>query len=263
MNGPDPGIAVEIDLAHGGRWTSLRRGGVEWLWRRDAPDRYQATPGSAFVDAGGMEECIPTVRGRPDHGDAWCRPWTGDAGRASVTAAEFSLTRTLSVSGGSLTADYALAAAPGYRFVWAAHLLLDLSSQATLECEPGVAVRVFGGSESWVHRRWPDASGLHLNHLGPDDGTAVSAIVETPRALVRDGPRRLHLAVRGAGLPTAIGLWRNLRGWPVASPYRSIGVEPMLGRLWDRAVGSSRDKAVTDSDGRARWRMTVALAAAT
>lgn len=253
---------MEIDLVHGGRWTSLRGGDVEWLWQREAPDRDQAAPGSPFVDAGGMEECIPTVRGRPDHGDAWCRPWTGDARRASVTAAEFSLTRTLSVSDGSLTADYALAAPPGYRFVWAAHMLLDLSPQATLECEPGVPVRVFGHDDSWVHRRWPDTSGLRLNRLGPDDGTTIGAIVETPRGLIRDGCRRLHLAVQGAGLPTAIGLWRNLRGWPVTSPYRSIGVEPMLGRVWDRAVGSSQDTAVTDSDGRARWRMTLALTAA-
>jgi hypothetical protein len=258
-NGPDGALAVDVDLANGGRWTSLRLGGDEWLWRRDAPDRCRATPGSPFVDGGGMEECIPTVRGRPDHGDAWCRPWTGDGRRATVTTAEFSLTRTLSATAGRLTADYALAAAPGYRFVWAAHVLLELSAQATLECEPGVPVRVFGRGESWVYHSWPDDDGLHLDRLGPDDGTAVSAIVEIPRMLIRDGPRCLHLAVQGTGQPTSIGIWRNLRGWPMISPYRSIGVEPMLGRVWDRATGSPEDTAVTDTDGLARWRMTLAL----
>jgi hypothetical protein len=69
-------VTVAVDSVHGGRWTSLRAAGREWLWHRPDPARAGVRPGDPFVDAGGVEECIPTVRGRPDHGDVWSRPWT-------------------------------------------------------------------------------------------------------------------------------------------------------------------------------------------
>src|SRR4051812_19226613 len=104
-------VTATFDPAHGGRWTSLSAAGREWLWHRPAvnaagpasaparsasaavgpasapagpaptsasepgPARSSVRPGAAFVDAGGVEECIPTIRGVPDHGDAWSRPW--------------------------------------------------------------------------------------------------------------------------------------------------------------------------------------------
>lgn len=257
--GGDEQVAVSVDLHHGGRWTSLRHGPVEWLWRRDAPDRSLAAPGSAFVDAGGLEECFPTIRGIPDHGDVWCRPWTGDDRRASVETAAFSLTRNISVAGATVTVDYTLMAPPRYPFVWAGHLLLDVSERARLEGPGGAPVRVFKAGETWVRRVWPEAGGLRLDRLGPDDGTAVSAVAETPAMGVRDDARRLDLAVEAPGQPTAVGIWRNLRGWPRPRPYRSIGVEPMLGLVWDRAAGRPGDTAVTGADGRAEWRMTLRL----
>ncbi|MER7186116.1 hypothetical protein ABT404_42785, partial [Streptomyces hyaluromycini] len=60
-------LEAVTDLAHGGRWTSLRHGGREWLWRRDSPERHGVTPGDAFVDAGGLEEWGAT-RARPGAG---------------------------------------------------------------------------------------------------------------------------------------------------------------------------------------------------
>lgn len=48
-------VTVTADPAHGGRWTSLRAAGREWLWRRDDPARSAVEPGAAFVDAGGLE----------------------------------------------------------------------------------------------------------------------------------------------------------------------------------------------------------------
>ncbi|MEK8108353.1 hypothetical protein NKG94_31885 [Micromonospora sp. M12] len=68
-------LRVAYDATHGGRWTSLHGGGREWLWRGPEPGRHRVRPGDAFVDAGGLEECLPTVRGRPDHGEVWSRPW--------------------------------------------------------------------------------------------------------------------------------------------------------------------------------------------
>lgn len=203
-----------------------------------------------------MEECIPTVRGAPDHGDVWGRPWTGNADEASVTTPDFALTRSISRPADGVVVDYSLRAAPGYRFVWAAHLLLDVDEGAVLECAP-VPVRVFEQGETWVRREWPDAGGWRLDLLGPDDGTAVSAIVETDRVTVRDRGLALRLSIDAPGQPAAIGLWRNLRGWPAEGPYRSIGVEPMLGLVWDRSAAAPGESAVAGPDGTAAWRMVI------
>jgi hypothetical protein len=248
--------AVDVDLVHGGRWTSLRSAtGREWLWRRDEPRRARVAPGDAFADAGGMEECVPTVRGTPDHGEAWTREWSGDPRRSAVSTPEFDLSRSVTVAGDSVVVDYTLQSPrPGYRFVWAAHLLLDVSPGGRLICREGAGVRVFDGpDESWTYRRWSDDD---LGRLGPDDGSALSAIVDTAQATVVDGGDRLKLQVDAPGQPCSIGVWRNLAGWPPADPYRSIGVEPMLGRVWDRqaAIGPA-DLAVTDGEGRAGWRL--------
>ena len=68
-----------MDLDSGGRWTSLRGGGREWLWRNAEANvlaaRLAVRPGHSFADAGGVEEALPTVCGHPDHGDVWCQPW--------------------------------------------------------------------------------------------------------------------------------------------------------------------------------------------
>ena len=48
-----------------------------------------------------------------------------------------------------------------------------------------------------------------------------------------------------------------LGGFPVADPYRSIGVEPMLGRVFDLAQACEGDCAVTPATGEVRWRLTI------
>src|ERR1700760_86846 len=118
-------VTVATDLGHGGRWTSLRTGDREWLWSRSPATvlgaaRDSVSPGDPFVDSGGLEECIPTVRGNPDHGSVWSRRWTVDG----ITVDDFTLSRAFRSSPGELTVDYLLRAEPGYAFVWAAHALL-------------------------------------------------------------------------------------------------------------------------------------------
>ena len=75
--------------AIGMKLTNLRRlNGREWLWRSGIPGREAVRPGAAFVDAGGLEECLPTIAGDPDHGDVWSRPWTADG---DALALEFTI----------------------------------------------------------------------------------------------------------------------------------------------------------------------------
>ncbi|MEJ3653655.1 hypothetical protein WEH80_11785 [Actinomycetes bacterium KLBMP 9759] len=239
---------ITTDAAHGGRWTSLLVGGREWLWRHPDPTvaraRLLVAPGAEFVDAGGVEECFPTVRGEPDHGDVWTRTWR-DGG---VRTGSFRLTRE--ISGGRVA--YEVTGPPGAPFVHAVHALLDVSSSAWIEA-PGVAAAVLvdgGGSVPWP-------SGL--DRLGPDDGTAVAALLPgCSEVSVVDGADRLRLRWRvthGAATCSLL-LWRNLRGWPEGEPYRSVGIEPMLGTTADLNAGPGTP-AKLGADGRLEWELTV------
>ncbi|MFF0034072.1 hypothetical protein ACFYS7_39305 [Streptomyces avermitilis] len=261
-------LDILTDLDHGGRWTSLRNAGREWLWRREAPEREGVSPGAPFVDAGGLEECIPTVRGTPDHGHAWSRAWSREADRDVIHSDHFILSRTIRSTTDGAESDYVLTADAGFRFVWAAHALLDLSDRATVHTRDGASTRLFPEAAplldqawpkgaAWVEGRWPAPCGLRLDQLGPDDGTAVGAVVDASCCCVHDHADRLSLALEADGQPTSIALWRNLGGFPTTDPYRSTGVEPMLGRVFDLAEAGPGDAARVPASGQVRWRLTL------
>ncbi|WP_399893516.1 hypothetical protein ACGH7X_35550 [Streptomyces sp. BBFR51] len=263
-------LHVATDPAHGGRWTSLKAGGREWLWHRHAPGRATVSPGDAFVDAGGLEECVPTVRGTPDHGAAWSRAWTtGEDGSRTVRCDRFALARTIRTTPTGAEADYVLTADPGFRFVWAAHALLDLTEAAVLRAPDGARTRLFPEAAAlldapwpagapWLEGSWPRPHGLPLGRFGPRDGTAVGATLDTARCCLHDGTDRLALALECGAQPRSVALWRNLGGFPAGRPYRSIGVEPMLGRVFDIAEAGPDDAARVPPSGEVRWRLTLA-----
>lgn len=272
MTGVRPvALRVAYDAAHGGRWTSLRGGGREWLWRGPEPGRHEVRPDDAFVDAGGLEECLPTVRGEPDHGEVWSRPWRGSGpGSAVIERPTFTVTRRITDSGGVVVADYLLAADPGYRFVWAAHALLDLSPAARLDAPAGTPTRLHPEAAAllppgswppdaqWLTGPWPAPAGLTLDTFGRDDGTALGAVLlDCARVQVIDGADRLTLELECPGQPGSTALWRNLGGWPTDGPYRSVGVEPMLGAAFDLADAGPDDAAVVPPSGEVTWRLTI------
>ena len=262
---------VTTDPAHGGRWTSLRLGGREWLWRRTdsaAFARDAARPGDAFVDVGGLEECIPTVRGNPDHGDAWSRPWHATtATEAFVECDGFALHRRIQSVGDTVVAAYRLISRPGFRFVWAAHALLDLDVGARVELPAGLPVRLYPEAApllgrwptgaAFVEGRWPEPQGLQLAEFGPSDGTAIGAsILDASAVTVADGASRLRMTLHAdAELPRSIALWRNLGGFPADAPYRSTGVEAMLGRVFDLADAGPDDAVTVPASGVVEWRL--------
>jgi hypothetical protein len=260
--------SVATDPAHGGRWTSLRLAGREWLWHRADPARDAVQPGDPFVDVGGLEECIPTVRGNPDHGAAWSRPWHALTDEdAVVDCGDFELRRRLRAVGYAVVADYRLTAEPGFRFVWAAHALLELSIGAHVSLPAGLSVRLYpeaaGVLGEWpvgvpfVEGWSPRPLGLSLTELGPNDGTAVGAsVLDADAVTVVDGSHRLRMELRAdLELPRSIALWRNLGGFPAPAPYRSIGVEPMLGRLFDLADAGAADAVIVAASGVVRWQL--------
>jgi hypothetical protein len=216
-------------------------------------------PGEEFADAGGLEECVPTVRGVPDHGHAWSRPWRPDGEGESVDCPDFRLSRTVRARAKAAVVGYRLRAEPGYRFIWAAHALLDLSQQARIVIREGAPTRLYpDGGAHWTPGEWPVAQGLRLDRFGPDDGSAVGAVVDSSEVEVRDGTDVLHLSVQAEGQPVSIALWRNLRGFPDAAPYRSIGIEPMLGRVFDLSAAGEGEAACVPASGEVRWQLTVA-----
>lgn len=245
-------LELTTDLAHGGRWTSLRSGRREWLWRNPAvPDgaRDRVRPNDPFLDAGGAEECWPTVRGRPDHGAVWSRPWTGTSAGSAVEVPGFGGLQRKIRSGSSLEVGYRFAGPPGTHFLHAVHLLLELSPAAWIEVPEAGQVRLLDGDVPAVP--WPSG----LDRFGPDDQTAVSVLIpDCHRATVVDGADRLRM---DWDAPTASGscsllIWRNLGGWPTGSPYRSIGIEPMVGRAADLSTAGS-ESAVLDRSGAFAW----------
>ncbi|MCX5208375.1 hypothetical protein OG689_03515 [Kitasatospora sp. NBC_00240] len=259
-------VAARTDLSQGGRWTSLRAGEREWLWHRPDPARTGVLPGDAFVDAGGLEECIPTVRGTPDHGDAWSRPWRREGDTDIVQCPDFELRRRVVGGPAALRAVYELHAEPGYRFLWAAHALLDVTPDARLAAPEATTTRLFPEAAELLAQPWPAGAhhitgpwpaphGLRLDRLGPDDGTAVGSVLTGCASVtVLDGPDTLSMSLHtDADVPVSVALWRNLRGFPAPTPYRSIGVEPMLGSVFDLAEAGPGDAATVPAGGTLRW----------
>ncbi len=257
-------VQVEVDLPHGGRWTSLRAGRREWLWRNErvpAPVREAASPGQPFVDAGGVEECFPCLRGPTDHGEVWARPWAGSAADAAVTCGELAVRRRFTRDGEELVVDYEITGPPGAGVLHAVHGLYDLSPAARLVVSAGAPVVVLDqpAPEDLTCTLWPDGAGVRLDTAGPLDGQARCAVVDTDAVEVVDGEHRLRLAwerVRGTG-PVSLVVWRNLGGWPDGSPYRSFGIEPLLGAATDLDRAAPGELARLDADGRLDWRLRV------
>jgi hypothetical protein len=247
-------LSVSIDPALGGRWTSIRSFEREWLWTNPDPEialaRRRVLPGAAFVDAGGAEECLPTVRGKPDHGDAWTRTWSTDGAKNTVDVPELGrLSRRIS-GDNPVVVDYEVTGRPGTPFLHALHTLLDLSSSARLTMPGSPRIIVLDAEDP--ERDWPSG----LDTLGPDDGTAICALVPgCHEAEVVDGEYVLRFAWDSEDAPElcSLLLWRNLAGWPAPRPYRSIGVEPMVGRAADLSTADPSACARIGPLGHFRW----------
>lgn len=251
-------LTLVTDEQHGGRWTSLRTASREWLWTNPDPavvrSRGTVAPSDPFVDAGGAEECVPTVRGVPDHGDAWSRVWGKDPASVELPGVG-RLTRTVSAGDEGIELGYALVGAPGTPFLHAVHALLEVGPTAHLEVPEATTMLVLDPEPLVLP--WPSG----LDRLGPDDGTATCALLAGCReVLVVDGDQALRFAWTAPGHDELCSLlvWRNLRGWPAEAPYRSIGIEPMVGRAADLGDADSADVARIGRDGTHVWNLRVA-----
>lgn len=255
---------VKVDADHGGRWTSLvDPRGREWLWRRPDPRRDDVRPGDAFVDVGGVEECLPTIGANPDHGELWTRPWQEESHDGSVVHSvewgRVRLIRRIGYGPTGIVADYRLAAPAGFRFIWAAHALLELNVGARFDAPPGPA-RAWPDHRTVVDTSWPTPNGVPYATIGPDDGSAMFCLLPGQAEMrVVDGEDRLRFQLQCEDQPVSMGLWRNLGGYPFGAEdkYRNVGVEPMLGRVFDLDAAGPDEAAVVPSGGVVRWRLTI------
>jgi len=137
--------------------------------------------------------------------------------------------------------DYAVTGPAGMPFVHAAHLLLDVGPTATVEAPDAETMTVFdqpGPGDASV-RSWPSG----LDALGPDDGSATCALVwACQQVTVVDGDEALRLQWTAGSRSSlcSLLLWRNLGGWPVSDPYRSIGDDRTGPRPQPRRAGGHR-----------------------
>ncbi|GAA0423933.1 hypothetical protein [Leifsonia naganoensis] len=257
------GFTVRVDETHGGRWTSLTDPhGREWLWSRAEPRRPTAAPGDSFPDAGGLEECFPTIGASPDHGELWSRPWRTVVDRPDVLThdiayADIRIERTITVSADRVEAEYALTAPPGMPFVWAAHALLALPVEARVETSAKRA-RIWEGGRL-VETGWPrvtDDGDFSL--FGPDDGSARFCLLpDVASATVVAGHARLRFGIDCDDQPVGIGVWRNLGGFPDGPDrYRSIGVEPVVGHTFDPDL-DPLEAARVPASGEVHWLLSI------
>lgn len=259
-------LTLTTDLNLGGRWVSLISNGSgglrrEWLWKNPdtatAAARRRVGPQSAFVDAGGGEECYPSVRAPYDHGLIWNRSWERLSDGEVAEAEGYRLHRHIAHSPDGLTVEYAASADTFRPAIHATHLLLDLSPDTTLhpasptnptfiDQRPRAEIEELGGEQAFVRA------------LGSGAVGAVCYVLPGCRTVrVVDGADVLELSLNGPSeLPLGFIVWRNLGAWPEGDPYRSIGIEPSLG--YDVSFPSEHDGgSVTVGPEPARWTLNI------
>lgn len=221
-----------------------------------------ATETSSFEDsdAGGWDECFPTVgacefhgRAYPDHGDIWRRPWDAvvkhDSLLAHVSAysAPLRFSRWLSLDGPTMHLRYSVAntGTDGADFLWSAHPLFRVEEGDRILLPSSVdEVAVESSSsgnplKSGSHASWPIAelaSGGHvdLSIVGKNDGVTSHKLFAGPLDIGWCGIYREQLQLgivmgfHPAQTPFA-GLWISQGAWPTSGSgpkQYAVALEP-------------------------------------
>lgn len=242
-------------------------------------------------DAGGIDECIPTVSGceiegavLPDHGDFWRVPFQHRReGEDLVLDAEgFSLPlhfeKRLSLRGSRLTMAYALrnTGETPVQYLWSAHPGLAVEAGDRVVLPPSVAeVTVWysagsrlgapGRAHSWPHTRGEHGDVIDLGLAGSaEDGVGDKLFATAPPegwlALER---RRLQRQIKMYFDPMQnpfFGLWLAYGGWPDGQTKRQhcVALEPCTAPADTLATAVERGWAGTLAAG-ATWNWKIAI----
>jgi galactose mutarotase-like enzyme len=259
--------SVTVLPVYGGKISSLRVGAHELLHRPlhpYAPRNHDM--GFAEGDAGGWDECLPSVSACslntqagdamvPDHGDLWRVPWQvletstdSVTMRASCFSLPLELTRSMILtptpSGWRLQLLYSLTNTGTYPvpWSWAAHPLFA--------CEPGDRVvlpgevrtlRLEGSRNDWLGApggtvEWPLAhlaggNQYDLSEARSGDSGISSKLFAGPMreawcAIVRPAIDLRITARFDATLTPYLGLWLCYGGWPEGNGPKQVCIAP-------------------------------------
>jgi galactose mutarotase-like enzyme len=260
-------VELAVSPALGAKVVSLRNlhSGREWLWHPTTGLKlFRSPPGDDFSRSTlvGWDECLPTIapcnwkgRALPDHGEAWSTPWDLDSGawergvlKTSVRLPILSLhlTRTLTLSGRSLKAEYVLQNPTSLtqEFLWAAHPLLELHEGDRLELTDETRLLLNGDS--------------CLESLQFKDGApACAKLYAGPLRVGRAGvfnPRtgdRLTFEWDTAECDT-LGVWLTRGGW---HGHHHLALEPTNGSADSLALAATGQKrcGVVPPHGQKTW----------
>lgn len=220
-----------------------------------------ATDSSGFElsDAGGWDECLPTVAACtlagvhfPDHGDVWRRPWQASLNEATLKASveAFSVpvrfSKRLSLHGAALSIDYAAENTSEHatEFLWSAHPLFQVEDGDHILLPGCVAdVHVEGstitglarpdGRCAWPMAECPDGSWIDLSQVGsPDRKTAHKLFAGRLSSgwcgLYRSKLQLGILLQFDPALTPYAGLWISHAQWPTGDANRqyTVALEP-------------------------------------
>ena len=235
----------------------------------------EATRSSGFQDsdAGGWDECLPSVAGChwkgvdiPDHGDVWRTPWTAvirnDALLAHTQAFSLPLrfSRRIALDGPTMHLNYAVTntGTSAADFLWSAHPLFQVQEGDRIVLPDDTdTVHVEGSTVSALLRNepwcpWPHVHLAHGGHLdlstvGPQDGHTSHKLFAGPLATGWCGLYRtqLQLGIVMRFDPTHTpfaGLWISQGAWPpgeIGAKQYTVALEPTTAPCdaLDRAAG--------------------------
>lgn len=263
-------LRVRIWPRKGGKITSIVVRGHGSL--ADHPDRELLHPpihpyntatdtsGFELSDAGGWDECFPSVaacslngRNIADHGEIWRKPWDtiekNEAVLAHVNASTASLrfSRWISVDGPTMHLRYSVAntGTLGADFLWSAHPLfrVEAGDRIVLPASVDKVFVEYSSIDSLVNAHgtcsWPTAHLAHGAHLdlstvGPEDGATAHKLFAGPLDVGWCGIYRTQLQLgivmgfNPAQTPFA-GLWICQGAWPSGSDgpkQYTVALEP-------------------------------------
>jgi hypothetical protein len=217
------------------------------------------TSGFEFSDAGGWDECLPSVAACSfqgvevsDHGDVWRRPWHASLRDKTLLAEVNTLTaplrfsRRISLDGSTMHLRYSVtnAGSHGADFLWSAHPLFQVEEGDRILLPESVdEVRVESssvkhlaraGSCSWPVAEVEDSRHLDLSTVGPRDGITFHKLFAGPLTTGWCGLYRAQLKLGivmrfDPGQTPFAGLWICQGAWPPGSTngtQYTVALEP-------------------------------------
>jgi hypothetical protein len=275
---------------YGARVTSLldKQSGREWIAGGGQAAETDETATYGAEQAVGWDECFPTVgswdasgtvwnRRLRDHGDLWGRKWSvqarsGSSLTTAFCAPEFDFTRTLTVNGPVLTANYRLDSnsSDPLPYLWAMHCLLAVSEADGIVL-PGVtqlgATYLALGQTTLTAPNlcWPGGAPIPfpLNRVQPASrgfaGKFYASGIAARCAAVGHG--RGWLWIGWDQSLDDLGIWLNYGAWPGPSNNHHIALEPTTAPAHHLGDALRARNAVSIAPGATiDWTITLTLA---